>query len=116
MNQTLAATCEQSAAILTPTLVAHGYHVERSFDLRNALDNRDDCPCPHHGTDQCTCQYMVLLVYEPDTQAPPASITLHECDGLTQVHVESNRRDGALPPSLVSVIDETLYTASDRMG
>ncbi|HEX7974957.1 MAG TPA: hypothetical protein VF498_11145 [Anaerolineales bacterium] len=21
------------------------------------------CTCPHHGTDQCTCQFVVMLIY-----------------------------------------------------
>jgi hypothetical protein len=112
MNQTLAATCEQTVSVLTAALSMHGYHVERSFDLRSALQGHDDCPCPYHGTTRCTCQYMVLLVYEADTQAPPALITVHECDGATRLHVESNRHGGALPLALTLAIDETLNSVS----
>ncbi len=107
-EQHLIATCEQTVAMLTATMASHGYRLERSFDLRSALHNHPDCPCPHHGTSQCTCQYVVLLAYEPATGVPPAVITAHECDGLTRVRVTAGQPGARLSWPLLAALDEAL--------
>lgn len=104
----LAATCEQTVSILIRTMSRHGYRLERSFDLRNALDHHPDCPCPHHGTLQCTCQYVVLLAYGPTLNAQPTAITVHECDGLTRVRVADGLLDDASAQLLVTAFDEAV--------
>ena len=109
---TLASSCEQTIAILISTMVLHGIRLERSFDLRAALHDQPDCPCPHHGTTQCTCQYVVLLAYEPTTVAPPAVITAHECDGITRVRVAASEPVGRLAWPLLAALDEALTNAT----
>ena len=57
--------CGRVAEQLSRDLGAAGLRVTRSFDLqsaRHALRDPKGCPCPHHGTADCTCQYVVLLV------------------------------------------------------
>ncbi len=107
-ERTLPATCEQTVSALTAALTPHGYRVERSFDLRSALDNKVDCPCPHHGTVHCTCQYVVLLVYETTTLAPPTLATAHECDGITRLHIEAGQPGGRLSPKLLTALDAAI--------
>jgi hypothetical protein len=107
---TLAFPCEQTIAILISTMTLHGIRLERSFDLRAALHDQPDCPCPHHGTAQCTCQYVVLLAYEPATTAPPAVITTHECDGITRVRIAASEPGGRLSWLLLIALDEALYS------
>ncbi len=107
-EQHLIATCEQTVAMLTSTLAAHGYQLVRSFDLRNALHDHLDCPCPHHGTAQCTCQYVVLLAYEQSVIAPPAVITAHECDGITRLRVTAGQPGARLSWPLLAALDEAL--------
>lgn len=34
-----------------------------SFDLPSVLTTPTGCICPHHGTDPCDCQMVVMLVY-----------------------------------------------------
>ena len=58
-----------------------GLQVVRTFDLQVARHDSADCPCPHHGTDQCDCQMVVLLVYGDDYQ--PISLVAHSYDGRT---------------------------------
>jgi hypothetical protein len=110
-HQSIAATCEQTVTAVSHTLAAYGYRVERSFDLRSALHDQPDCPCPHHGATQCTCQYMVLLAYEPAPGAPPAVITAHECDGITRVRVASEP-GGRLSWSLLAALAEALTSVA----
>ena len=61
----LAVDCGRVAERLSRDLGAAGLRVTRSFDLqsaRQALRDPESCPCPHHGTADCNCQYVVLLV------------------------------------------------------
>ncbi len=109
---TLAFPCELTIAILISTMALHGIRLERSFDLRTALHDQPDCPCPHHGTAQCTCQYVVLLAYEGVGSASPAVLTAHECDGLTRVHVAAGQAGESLSWPLLAALDEALTTVT----
>ncbi len=111
---TLALRCEQTIARLISTMASHDIRLERSFDLRSALHDQPDCPCPHHGTAQCTCQYVVLLAYEPATPAPPAVITAHECDGITRVRAACEP-GGRLSWLLLAALDEALAIATSDL-
>ncbi len=62
-----------------------GFKPLRTFDLQVARAGLPFCPCPHHGTDQCDCQMVVLLVYGKDSQ--PLSLVVHGHDGITWFYV-----------------------------
>ena len=64
-------------------LVRSGFHVMRSFDLKVARAAHVGCPCPHHGTDQCDCQMVVLLVYRQ--YETPVTLVVHGHDGQTEI-------------------------------
>ncbi len=104
--------CEQTLSVLLAIMPLHGIRLERSFDLRSALRDQLDCPCPHHGTTRCTCQYVVLLAYEPATAALPTVITAHECDGITRVRVAASEVGGRLSWPLLVALDEALTRAT----
>ncbi|CAG0934934.1 hypothetical protein TFLX_03755 [Thermoflexales bacterium] len=104
----LVSSCEQTIAILISIIAPHGIRLERSFDLRNALHDQSGCACPHHGTVQCTCQYVVLLAYEEAVNTPPAVLTVHECDGITRVRLAASEPGGNLSWSLLAALDEAL--------
>jgi hypothetical protein len=76
---------ETAMRAVTEALVQHGFRVMRSFDLRSAVTSHHECACPHHGTEQCTCQYVVLLAYA--ASAAPVVITAHGRDAVTEVQV-----------------------------
>jgi len=109
---TIASPCEQTLSMLISTMALHGFRLERSFDLRSALHDQPDCPCPHHGTAQCTCQYVVLLAYEEAANAPPAVLTAHECDGITRVRVAAGQPGERLSWSLLAALDEALTSVT----
>ncbi len=92
--------------VLTQALEARGFRVYLSFDLRNALDALPDCGCPHHGTDQCTCQFTVLLVYG---NAPsPAQVVVHGRDGQTWLSVPvTDDRSTTLPKRILEILTTT---------
>ena len=104
---------DQVIAAITTTLSQRGYQVVRSFDLQSARANHlGDCPCPHHGTALCTCQYVVLLVY-PLTRAgqanPPHVLTLHTYEQTTRV---TFHRDASVRESEASALVSALVEAA----
>ena len=60
---TLHQSTETTVAWAMQRLMARGFQVERTFDLHAARLAQVDCTCPHHGTNDCTCQMIVLLVH-----------------------------------------------------
>src|SRR6266540_2239663 len=76
-------TCEQVQAWVYGKLTSAGFRVVQTFDLHIARLAHPDCPCPHHGTDECNCQLVVLLVY--GKQEDPATLVLHGQDGKTWI-------------------------------
>ena len=78
---TLEQPCNEAIAWVVSQVSGVGLQVVRTFDLQVACHDPADCPCPHHGTDQCDCQMVVLLVYGDDYQ--PISLVAHSYDGRT---------------------------------
>jgi hypothetical protein len=93
-------------------MALHGVRLERSFDLRTALHDQPDCPCPHHGTAQCTCQYVVLLAYEETASGSPAVLTVHECDGITRVQAATGQPGERLSWPLLAALDAALASVT----
>jgi hypothetical protein len=61
-----------------------GFQIVRSFDLQSAREGLRDpasCPCPHHGTDRCSCQYLVYQLYGEDPK--PITFVVHGHDSET---------------------------------
>lgn len=99
MGRTVAFAGPSEAAVraVTTALERRGYQVMRSFDLQSVLSYQvDHCPCPHHGTEECTCQYVVLLAYPPAVKGwvPPRVFTAHSYGHLTQVALQQNKAMG----------------------
>ena len=78
---TVQANCEEATTQAAQLLSSAGLRVVRSFDLRSARMAHAECTCPHHGTAQCTCQFVVLLVYGQG--GAPMSLVMHGHDGQT---------------------------------
>ena len=76
-------TYEQVQAWAGEKLIRAGFRIVTTFDLRIARLAHPECPCPHHGTDACNCQLIVLLVY--GKQDEPATLVLHGQDGKTWI-------------------------------
>lgn len=86
----VAKDCREATEQLSRDLAGAGLRVTRSFDLqsaRQALRDPEGCPCPHHGTTDCTCQYVVLLV-GLGTE-PPLTLVAHGHDGATQLSMDA---------------------------
>lgn len=74
-------TCDQVEVWARQQLTDAGFRVMQTFDLQVARLAHADCPCPHHGTDRCSCQMIVLLVYRNEDN--PATLVIHSQDGRT---------------------------------
>jgi len=60
-----------------------GLQVTLTFDLQEARHAHTNCTCPHHGTEQCDCQLVVILVY--GTGPRPATLIAHGREGKTWI-------------------------------
>jgi len=77
-----------SATVMSAALAVfarRGLYMVRSFDLRSAQAAHAACACPHHGTAQCTCQFVVLLIYGDAAQ--PVVLTVHCREAQTQANI-----------------------------
>jgi len=86
MNQnvqlvTLQANYDEMTTRAAQLLSGAGLRVVRSFDLRSARMTHAECTCPHHGMAECTCQFVVLLVYGQGSR--PVTLVAHGHDGQT---------------------------------
>lgn len=71
----LSQPCDQAINWVVGKLEQANLRAIRTFDLQVARMAHLDCPCPHHGTEQCNCQMVVLLVYQ--NNFPPATLVIH---------------------------------------
>ena len=62
-------------------LTGVGLQIEQTFDLQVARLSHIGCQCPHHGTDQCNCQLVVLLVRCEGKD--PVTLIFHGSDSQT---------------------------------
>jgi hypothetical protein len=70
---------DKSLVWLKERLAAANLRVVQTFDLTTARQALGECPCPHHGTEQCDCEMVVLLIYA--NGAEPVTLILHGNDG-----------------------------------
>jgi hypothetical protein len=70
--------CGDSVLWAIRTLEEAGYRAMQTFDLQASRLAHFDCPCPHHGTEKCDCQMVVLLVYQG--QRSPITMIIHGSD------------------------------------
>lgn len=102
---TLSTDWQTALAWAITQLERAGLQVRRSFDLLAARMAHLECSCPHHGTELCDCQLVVLLIY--DQQNPPATLVAHSRDGQTQFALVDTPEQH-LDPRLQAVIRYTL--------
>ena len=90
-----------------------GLSVLRTFDLQLARHAQTSCPCPHHGTGQCDCQLVVLLVYHRNLE--PLAIVAHGYEGQTWFSVVDSpqqRADPHLQDALRSLVTPSIQITS----
>jgi hypothetical protein len=86
---------------LSQSLSRKGLRVLRTFDLHDARGRISNCRCPHHGTNECDCQMVVLLVYGNEEE--PVTLMLHGNDGQTWLSIVNNSLQHAAPAIQLSI-------------
>ena len=81
-------TCDITLPWVSNQLLKAGLRSVQTFDLHTARAALHDCDCPHHGTDQCDCQMVVLMVYGKTEE--PATLMLHGNDGTTWLSIAAS--------------------------
>jgi hypothetical protein len=80
--------CDEALQWAMKQLVQADFRPIQTFDLHTARLAMHDCSCPNHGTEDCDCQMVVLLVY--GSAAEPATLILHGNNGQTWVSIATD--------------------------
>jgi hypothetical protein len=74
-------SCDAALQWTREQLLQAGLRPVQTFDLHTARAGLHDCSCPNHGTNECDCQMVVLLIYRKAEE--PVTLILHGNDGQT---------------------------------
>lgn len=88
-------SCDAAIDWVVQQINQAGMQVVRTFDLHVARGDHAGCPCPHHDTDQCDCQMVVLLIYWGERQ--PVSLVAHGHDRGTWFSIVNTPQQHADP-------------------
>ena len=80
--------CEDTVRWAKKQLSQANLRAVQTFDLHAAWEGLQDCSCPNHGSDECDCQMVVLLVYGKTNE--PVTLILHGNDGQTWISLVNN--------------------------
>jgi hypothetical protein len=104
------ARCPQYLEPLKKQLADAGFWAIQSFDLQSTRTlHEEGCTCPHHDTNQCTCEMVVLLVYP--ASGDPVTVMLDGRDNRTYVYLLNDPRDSPPAATLDSITQVLLSTA-----
>lgn len=98
-------SCGETLLWLNQCLSRAGLRMLQTFDLHDARFQITGCTCPHHGTSQCDCQMIVLLIYGKADE--PAALILHGNDGQTSLSLVDTPLQHA-DPALQASIEQAL--------
>lgn len=93
--------CDEAVAEVMQQLVSTNLQVLRTFDLQMSRTAFMQCTCPNHGTEQCDCQLVVLLVYFD--KLPPISMIAHGHDGHTWFALVDSPEQRAAPRTMAVI-------------
>jgi hypothetical protein len=88
-------TGDEAVSRVKDILDETGLRVLVSFDSHHVRESVSPAACPHHGTLNCDCQIVILLVYDEDGQ--PATLMAHGQDGETWISLATTPGQG--PPA-----------------
>ena len=83
--------CDEASQVAEKYLSSVGWRHIRTFNLQTARLGLHDCLCPNHGTNECDCQMIVLIVYGETNE--PVTLTLHGNSGQTWLALSENSED-----------------------
>lgn len=88
-------SCSDAIEWVIQQISAAGMEVVRTFDLQVARHEHAGCTCPNHGTAECDCQMVVLLVY--DNSRLPLTLVGHGHDAQTWLSIIDTPQQRAAP-------------------
>jgi hypothetical protein len=94
-------SCDQALQLTKQQLSRAGLHSVQTFDLHAARLGLHGCACPNHGTEECDCQMIVLLVYGEGVE--PATLILHGNNGQTWISFPDNPLQSADKKIMLSI-------------
>ena len=97
---------DEALQLARKQLLQADLHAVQTFDLHTARLAMHDCSCPNHGTDECDCQMVILLVY--GKAAEPVTLILHGNDGQTRISIAGDpqlRTDAKLINSIRQALE-----------
>jgi hypothetical protein len=97
--------CDEALRWTREKLLQAGLRPVQTFDLNTARGGLHDCSCPNHGSDECDCQMVVLLVYGKTSE--PVTLILHGNDGATWLSLVNNSVQH-LDDAIQSIIERAL--------
>lgn len=100
--------CDETLQWANKQLMKAGLRPVQTFDLHEARVGLHDCPCPNHGTNECDCQLVVVLVYGDVVE--PATLILHGNAGQTWLSIADDARQRP-DPKLCAEIKQALEKA-----
>lgn len=98
-------SCDMALQTTKQKLSRAGLRALQTFDLHTAQAGLHECACPNHGTEDCDCQMVILLVYGNAEQ--PVTLFLHGNDGQTWLSIADSPHQRA-DPKLVAGIRQAL--------
>ena len=98
--------CDTALQWANQQLTGAGLRTVRTFDLQDARIGSHNCSCPHHGTEQCDCQMVVLLVYGNDKE--PETLILHGSNGKTWLSLGQTMRPVSGLASRIQIALDTI--------
>lgn len=93
--------CDDALRWAKDRLSHAGLSTVQTFDLHDVRSGLHDCSCPNHGTEECDCQMVILLIY--GKAADPVTLFLHGNDGRTWLSIAEDSRQQADPHLLQSI-------------
>lgn len=114
---TIECTCDEAVQWTTESLENAGLRVTNSFDLQSTRTASYPYTCPHHGTADCDCQMVVLLVYGSDNR--PATLVTHGHDGqtwLSLVETAEQRPSPHLKEAIELALKPSMFWGQRRLS
>jgi len=108
---TLSENCKQVDGWVRARLSRASLRVVQTFDLQIARLAHPDCSCPHHGTEQCNCQLVILLIY--GKQEEPATLVIHGQDEKTWLSFSTPLEGRGHEPLETAVRNLLLHNLAD---
>ena len=105
--------CDEALPRVSQLLKDAGLRTVQTFDLHSAMTGTHGCSCPNHGTEECDCQMVVLLVYGP--AAEPVTLLLHGSSKQTWISLADTILQH-LNPKLQITIQKALEGKESEFG